>query len=127
MSSKDSIVPKCKDQHDPHMAETFVEWARSSRDNSVHIENRRDYAVESGANLTREIDFSSLKSEFPSSSGKPGRKSMTRLDKSTPSSSPLQFRVASSAEYIKSNAQLQYRRNDSKFVMHPAALDLPHH
>jgi hypothetical protein len=120
MLSQDIIVPTYDTQHDPHIADTYVEWARSSRDNSVHIDNRSHYAVESGANLTRPIDF-------PSSSGKPGRKSMTGLDKSIPSSAPLQFRVTSSAEFMKSNAHLQYRRNDSKFVLHPAALDLPHH
>lgn len=110
-----------------NMADTYVGCPRSSKENAIHVDNRKRNAVESGANLTRQMEFLSPKNEFPSSSGKPGRKSTTELDRSTPSSSPLLFRVTSSIDRIQSNSQLQYRRNDSKFVLHPAALDLPHH
>jgi hypothetical protein len=129
MIPKHINVPKCEitETIDPHMEDKYVDCNRGSRDNVNHIENRRHHLVKGGANATRQVEFPSPKIEFPSSSEKPGRKSMTELDRSTPSSSPLQFRGTSSVDQTKSNGQIQCRRNDSKFVLYPAALDLPHH
>lgn len=129
MIPKHINVPKCEitETIDPHMEDKYVDCTRGSRDNVNHIDNRRHHVVKGGANATRQVEFPSPKIEFPSSSEKPGRKSMTELDRSTPSSSPLQFRGTSSVDHTKLNGQIQCRRNDSKFVLYPAALDLPHH
>lgn len=108
-------------------SETSVGRSKSSRGNESQTDIRRHRVGEIGVNSTHQIEFPLPKNNFPSSSGKPGRKSMTDLDKSTSISSPLHFRGSSSIDHIKSSAPLQYKRNDAQFVLYPAALDLLHH